>query len=101
MIPPEWLTEQTTLEEIEKLKVLDVLQLPAGYEVIKKYSGWAEEFAYADRPEFVYFKSCFKDGDEVWKYKAGNLWTDQTGMSGFALKRNGHIITYMPTSYKL
>jgi hypothetical protein len=52
---------------------------------------WVNDFRWLN------MKSELQEGDEIWEYKAGNLWSTLTGTKGYAHVRHGEVLFFFPT----
>lgn len=88
VIPREWLTHKTTIEEAERKhmvrdKKLGPEPVPFGF----IHDRWVE------------FKSRFRAGDELWEFSSpGKSWSRLAGRAGYCIVRKGRIIESIITA---
>jgi hypothetical protein len=91
VIPKEWLKDETTVEEVESITVLDREGLDESM-VVEKGNPWWRRSVYKELPSWIAFKQQLQEGDILYKWSAPLRAWGFNGNSGFAIVRNDEIL---------
>jgi hypothetical protein len=90
MIPKEWLGEETTVEKIEKMTILDREGLDESM-VVEKGDWWRRSI-YAEDPQWIAFKQRLQEGDKIHRWSQPWFGMGIGGTKGFAIVRESAIL---------